>query len=260
MTEAVVLRADRDAIATLTLNRPAALNALNGEVFSQLRDHLTALAEDGGVRVVVLRGAGEKAFAAGADVKRVLELSAIEGSEFARFGQRVMRMLSDLPKPTIAAVQGFCLGGGFEMALSCDMIWAAEGSTFAFPEVTIGLLPGWAGTQRLARNVGQNRAQDLILSGRKIKAAEAAAMGAIARVLPGENFFDTVHTEALKIAAQAPTAQAMAKLLVLAAADTDLESGSRAEATAFGLAVGSQDAKEGIQALLEKRSPRFSGR
>ena len=190
----------------------------------------------------------------------MLELSALEGAEFARFGQRVMRMLSDLPKPTIAAVQGFCLGGGFEMALSCDMIWAADGSTFAFPEVTIGLLPGWAGTQRLARNVGQNRAQDLILSGRKIKAAEAAAMGAIARVLPAENFYEAVHTEASKIAAQAPKAQSMAKLLVLAAADTDLESGSRAEATAFGLAVGSQDAKEGITALLEKRTPTFTGR
>ncbi len=257
MSDELVLLDVKNAVCTLTLNRPKALNALNSDILECLGDRIEEIANNSSIRVVVLRGSGEKAFVAGADVKQMLTMTGFEGQAFSRFGQIVMRALSDLPVPTIAAVHGFCLGGGFELALSCDMIWTSDNSTFGFPEVSIGLLPGFAGTQRLSRSVGQNIAQDLILSARKIGAAEASQMGAVARVLPAEGFFDEVQKAAEKIAANAPQALALAKQLVFGAAETDLENGSRAEATAFGLAIASEDSTEGITALLDKRKPEF---
>lgn len=253
----VVSLAVADGVATLQIDRPEALNALNAEVLESLAVRLGEIRARADVSVVVLRGTGDRAFAAGADVKAMLPMNGPEGEAFSRLGQRVMRAMTDLAQPVVAAVHGFCLGGGFELALSADTIWAADNAVFGFPEVGLGLLPGFAGTQRFARAVGQVVAKDWILSARKVKAPEALQVGAVARVLPTEGFFEAVQTEAIKMAANGPLGMRYAKSLVLMASETDLENGSRAEASAFGLALGSAEAKEGITALLEKRPAQF---
>ena len=254
-----VSRTDSGAIRILTIERPDALNAINPDVIRAVAREALALREaaDSGIRVAILRGSGERAFAAGADVKAMLEMDATQGARFAREGQEAMLALTQAPIPVIAAVHGFCLGGGFELALSCDMIWAAENAVFGFPEVTLGLLPGFAGTQKIVRSVGANRAKDLVLSGRKILAPEALAMGAIARVLAADTFWDTVQNEASKLACNGPLGMQLAKDLVRMAQDVDADNGSRSEAYAFGVALGHHQAKEGIRALLEKRKPDF---
>lgn len=248
-----------NGVATLSLHRPEVLNALNSELLQAVAAASAVAGRREEVQVLVLRGAGDRAFVAGADVKEMVSMSSLEGEAFSRAGQEAMAVLGALDQTVIAAVHGFALGGGFELALACDLIWASPAARFGFPETSLGLIPGFAGTQRLVRATGVQAARDLILSARRIDAMEALRMGAIARLVDAGDFFATVQAEAEKIAVLGPKARSWAKKLINAATETDLYNGSRAEAAAFGLILGAHDAREGITALLEKRKATFNG-
>ncbi len=246
-------------VATITINRPKALNALNPATLDELMRCAGEVRDGGAVRALVITGAGEKAFGAGADIAAMVTMSAIEGRAFARRGQAVMQAIEDLPFPVIAAVNGFALGGGLELALSCDLIVAAESAKFGQPEINLGIIPGFGGTQRLARRVGIGPARLMIYSGDMINADEALRLGLVNRVVaPGE-----LQREARKLAdslvAKAPVALQQAKAAINLGADVDLRDGCQYEAEAFAVAFGTEDRAEGMRAFLEKRRPAFKG-
>lgn len=252
---ATVLAERRDAVLLLTIDRPAALNALNREV---LDDLAAAIAAREDARAVVITGSGAKAFVAGADIAAMAELDPVAASRFAAAGQELTTALEALPIPVIAAVNGFALGGGCELALACDLVLAAPNAVFGQPEVRLGVIPGFGGTQRLVRRVGPMRAAELIFSGRNVKAEEAVAMGLALRIA------DPVVDEAVKlgnaIAAMGPAAVGLAKRAVRAAEDADLRVGLQLERELFALCFATADQKEGMRAFLEKRPARFVGR
>ena len=248
-----LLYATHDAIATITLNRPKVRNALNVATVEELGAAFEQVKNDDGIRVVVLTGAGDKAFAAGADISEIASLSEAEGTEFSRRGQGVFDAIESLGRPTIAAINGYALGGGCELAMACTMRVASETAVFGQPEVKLGLIPGYGGTQRLPRIVGRSHALHLLLTGESISATEALRIGLVDRVVPSAELGETVAELARKMVVNAPLA---VRYCMEAVSRGELQ----AEAMLFGKSCGTADMKEGTRAFLEKRAPRFEGK
>jgi enoyl-CoA hydratase len=255
------LHLDRaDGVATITLDRPKQLNALDAATLRELARAIRDLRRDGGVRAVVVTGAGEKAFSAGADIAAMAAMSAAEGHAYSRLGHDVLARLEALPVPVIAALNGVALGGGLELALACDLIVASEKARLGQPEINLGLMPGFGGTQRLVRRIGQTRAREIIYLGHMVEAEEALRVGLVNRVVPPAALAAEAARLAADLAAKAPLALAQAKRATAVAADADLETGCRYEVEAFGVAFAAEDRVEGLTAFLEKRPPVWKGR
>jgi enoyl-CoA hydratase len=250
-----------DGVAVITLNRPAVLNALSTALLAELADALRALEADRDVRAAIVTGAGEKAFAAGADIAEFKQVDgAVEGAEFARRGQAVFATIARIRIPVIAAVNGFALGGGCELALACDIRLASENARFGQPEVNLGLLPGYGGTQRLTRLTGMGAAMYLCLSGEMIDAQEAFRIGLVQKVMPQASLLDEARRLAAVIASKAPLAVEAAKRAIVAGAEMSLDQGTEVEALHFGSMMTTEDFREGTAAFLEKRKATFAGR
>jgi enoyl-CoA hydratase len=249
-----------DAYAVVTLNRPKVMNALNRTLFTELDDAFTALAAESGVRAVILTGTGEKAFAAGADISELASLSATEGQQLARRGQAVFRRIETCGKPVIAAINGFALGGGCELAMACTIRIASDRARLGQPEVKLGLVPGYGGTQRLPRLVGKGAAMKLLLTGDMVGAEEAFRIGLVDEVVPAEALLARAETLARAIAQQAPLAIAGCIQAVEGGYDLPLDSALELEASLFGLACATEDKAEGTKAFQEKRAPVWRGR
>lgn len=257
---AVVLVERHDHVAVLTLNRPDKLNALNAEVLSSLELILSDLKADDSVRSVVITGSGPKAFAAGADISELHEQDAVRGRLFAERGQRVFNAIERFGKPVIAAVNGFALGGGCELAMACHIRFASTTARFGQPEINLGIIPGYGGTQRLARLVGQAKALELILSGDMVNAEEAHRLGLVNRLYDPESLMTQAQSFASALAGKAPLALYACLEAVQAAEDLSGLEGMYAEASIFGRTCGTEDFKEGTRAFLEKRTAEFAGR
>ncbi|NIM51507.1 MAG: crotonase [Gemmatimonadales bacterium] len=246
-------------VATLTINRPDKLNALNASVRREFVESLGLLQATDAVRVVIVTGAGDKAFVAGADIKEFEDRAAVEQFRVMK-GFEIFEATDAFPKPTIAAINGFCLGGGCELAMACDIRIASDKARLGQPEVNLGILPGGGGTQRLPRLVGLGNAFKLLYTGDLIPAAEALRMGLVDEVVPHEAVRERVQELASKIAQKSPVALQLIKEAVRASVRAPLDEGIRLETTLFGLAFSSEDKEEGIKAFLEKRQPDFTGR
>ncbi len=257
MDEALILLEDDGPVRIVRLNRPRVLNALNTAVMERLSAELLAAGRDDSVRVVVLTG-NERAFAAGADIAEMQGKSSVDMLDSAQIN--AWEALARFPKPLIGAVAGWALGGGFELALACDLLVAAENARFGQPEINIGVMPGAGGTQRLTRAVGKVRAMELVLGGRPIDAATALSWGLVNRVVPVEHCLPDAVAWAKELAAGPPVAQRLAKESVLFAFESPLESGLRHERRLFTELFATADQKEGMEAFLQKRPPDFRGR
>ena len=261
MTYATLLYAvAEDGIATVTVNRPDKLNALNATVISELAQVVARIAADRDVRGVVLTGAGSKAFVAGADINELAAVDGNTGADVAAKGQAAFRAIEQLNKPVVAAVNGFALGGGCELAMACHIRLAAPNARFGQPEVKLGLIPGYGGTVRLPRLVGRGRALELLLSASVIDADEAARIGLVNRVVPADQLLEAASALLRTILAQGPLAVALCLETVDRVLDTTIDDGLAIEATMFGRACASDDKAEGTRAFLEKRPPVFSGK
>ncbi|MDY0131629.1 MAG: enoyl-CoA hydratase-related protein [Desulforegulaceae bacterium] len=252
-----ILYSEKGKVAFITFNRPKALNALNNALLKELKVALDTLDNNENIRVLVLSGSGEKAFVAGADISELQSMDPEQGRKFADLGQSVMDKIGALKIPVIAAVKGFALGGGSEMALSCDFIYAADNAVFGLPEVTLGLIPGFGGTQRLPRLIGKNRAKEFILTAKRIKAEEALELGLVNKVCSLEELDSSVEKTADKIASLGKWTLSAVKEAVDKGMDVDLKSGCLIEKNVFSLCFATKDAKEGTTAFLEKRPPKF---
>ncbi len=248
------------SLTIVTINRPQALNALNSATLQELSAVFTNLAQDSETLVVVITGAGEKAFVAGADIAEMRGLNALEGREFGRLGQGVMEEIENLSQPVIAAVNGFALGGGLEIAMACDIRLAAENARFGQPEVGLGITPGFGGTQRLPRLVGAGLAKQLIFSGDPIDANEAYRIGLVNKVVPLANLLPEAKALANRIAGKAPVAVRLSKAAINEGLNMDQARGIAHEAELFGLCFATADQKEGMGAFIEKRKPVFKAR
>src|SRR5580700_3039712 len=255
-----VLYEKKDAIAYVTVNRPKVLNALNTPTWKDLRTAFEDARDDATVRGVILTGAGNKAFIAGADIGELAQATGFDAEQSSRFGQRVLDLIENLGKPVIAAVNGFALGGGCETAMACTVRLAVETAKFGQPEVTLGLVPGGGGTQRLPRLVGKGRALQLILSGEMISAQEAYRIGLVNEIVPAADLITRAETILRKIASNAPIAIKFALEAANKGMDTSQGEGLLLEASYFGLCAATEDKKEGTTAFLEKRAPQFRGR
>jgi enoyl-CoA hydratase len=260
MEYSTLLLETSDGITTLTINRPRALNSLNSDVIRELECALYELDLDAAVKAVVLTGAGEKSFVAGADIKEMSELSAFEAHDFARRGQRLMLLINKMRKPVIAAVNGYALGGGLELALACDFIYASEKAKFGFPEVGLGVIPGFGGTQNLARLIGPNKANELVFSGRIISAAQAHSWGIVNELFPPEELLAKALATAREIAGKGLLGVASAKDAIVNGMNMSKEDGFRYEAALFGVLFATGDQREGMGAFLEKRTATFTGK
>jgi enoyl-CoA hydratase len=242
------------------VNRPEAMNALDVGTLTELRDRLREHADDPGTLVVVLTGEGDKAFVAGADIKYMSELDPPEAKEWGDLGHEAARLLETMPKPAIAAVNGFALGGGCELALACDFRYAASTAKLGQPEVNLGIIPGWGGTQRLARAVGLGVAKELVLTGRMVDAPEALRIGLVNAVFEPEELLGKTMETARALAAKGPLALAAAKVALNRALAGDHAENLEREAADFAALFSSEDAKEGMTAFAQKREPEFKGR
>lgn len=251
---------DSMATAMVTLNRPGKLNALNDEMIAELGAALEELEQDPSVRVVIVTGAGEKAFAAGADIEELSTLNALQAVAKSERGQVLMFHMGTISKPVIMAINGFALGAGCELAMAGDIRIASDRAKFGQPEINIGIIPGYGGTQRLPRLVGKGLALDLLLSGRTIDAQEALRIGLVDRVVSHEKLLAEVKSLAGEIAAKAPIAVGLIKKCVYVGMETDAKSGCSFESLQFGAACTTEDQKEGARAFLEKRKPVFQGK
>jgi len=248
----------QDRIATLTANRPDKLNALNGRLIGELGEAIEEAQSRDDVAAVILTGAG-RAFIAGADISELAGLSAVEGKRLARRGQEIFRRFETSPKPTVAAVNGFALGGGCELAMACQIRIAAEGAKFGQPEVKLGLIPGYGGTQRLPRLVGRGRALQLLLTGEMIDAPEAFRIGLVNRVVAADQLLPAAVTMIQQMLMNAPLGLAACIDVVDRGQEMPLDDALALEATQFGVLVTTKDTAEGTHAFLEKRPPRFTG-
>lgn len=255
-----VLYAKVGSIAHITVNRTKVLNALNHGTWADLRTALLDVQDDAAVRGVILTGAGDKAFIAGADISELAHVSAVEAEESSSFGQEVLNLIENLGKPVVAAINGFALGGGCETAMACTIRIASENAKFGQPEVKLGLLPGGGGTQRLPRLVGKGRALQLILSGELISAQEAYRIGLVNEVVPAAEVISRAEAILNQILANAPIAVKYSLEAVNKGLETSQSEGQALEASFFGLCAATEDKKEGTSAFLAKRAPRFQGR
>jgi len=255
-----VLYEKKDSIAYVTLNRPKVLNALNTPTWKDLRTVFEDSRDDTAVRGVILTGAGDKAFIAGADISELAEVTAVEAEKSSSFGQAVLNLIENLGKPVVAAINGFALGGGCETAMACTVRVASENAKFGQPEVTLGLIPGGGGTQRLPRLVGKGRALQLILSGETINAREAYRIGLVNEVVQAGELIKRAEAILKKISTNAPIAVTYALEAVNRGMEMSQSEGLALEASYFGLCAATEDKKEGTSAFLEKRAPRFLGR
>ena len=245
-------------VAVVTLNRPEALNAFDSHQIERVTDAFRSLRENRAVRAVVLTGAGDRAFAAGADIKQMAELTELEGLAFGRRGHLMVSTIETLPQPVVAAVNGFALGGGCEVALACDIRIASDRAVFGQPEVGLGIPPGWGGTQRLTRLVGPGLASELILTGRRVKADEALRLGLVNAVHAPDELMPRALELAASIAKNGPTAVRSAKRLIQLAFNGQQASGLESELHLFGRSFGTPEQREGMRAFLAKRPPAFS--
>jgi len=262
MSSDILVVEEDGPLVVATLNRPDKLNALDFALLAAigaLVSELAARPTKTRPRVLVVTGSGDKAFAAGADIAAMSALAPEEARAFSEHGQRVGRALEEAPFPSIAAVNGFALGGGAELALACDFIYASERARFGQPEVGLGLLPGFGGTQRLARRVGVGRARELVYTGAVIDAARAKEIGLVNEVIPHAELLEKTKVVGRVIASKAPLSVAAAKRLVLRGSEISLEAALELETLAFGAAFATKDAREGVEAFLAKRPPKFQG-
>jgi enoyl-CoA hydratase len=250
---------NRGAVRTITVNRPDKLNALNRETLNELTIAFAQAAQDDGVRAVVLSGAGEKAFVAGADIAEMNGYTPTQAQSFSRTGQRLMSSIERLGKPVIARIQGFALGGGMELAMACHLRVVSEKAKFGQPEINLGLIPGFGGTQRLLRLAGRGAALELCLTGAPINAQRAYELGIVSRVVAPESLDETVNALADQLAAAAPLAVAGILDAVLQGGETAIDQGLEFETQGFALAFSTEDMREGTSAFLEKRKPQFTG-
>lgn len=260
MTYTTLLFEKRDGIAFVTINRPEKLNALNRSVMEELHACFEGIANDEEIRSVILTGAGEKAFVAGADINELAVQTPVQGKETSLFGQRVLNAIENLGKPVIAAVNGYAFGGGCELAMACTLRIASENARFGQPEVKLGIVPGYAGTQRLARLVGKGRALEIILSGEAITAQEAYRIGLVNQLVAAKELMVAAETLARKIMANGPLAVKLALEAVNHGMEMTQREGEFLEATLFGLCCTTEDMKEGTRAFLEKRPAKFVGK
>jgi len=254
-----IILEEKESVAMITFNRPKVLNALNSALLEELSHALEKIEKQESIRVLILTGAGEKAFVAGADIAELATLTPLSAKHFAKRGHEILHRLQALPIPVIAAVNGFALGGGTEIAMACDFIYASENAAFGQPEINLGLIPGFGGTQRLPRRINIARAKELIFTGAMIKASEAAEIGLVNKVFPPEKLMEEVMKTASVIASKGRVALRAAKETVNAGLDMDLYNGCRIEVDAFALCMASPDAREGTSAFLEKRKAVFIG-
>jgi enoyl-CoA hydratase len=258
--EPPVLVARDGAVATVTINRPAVRNALNDATLGAIDDAIAALDADSEVRVILITGAGEKAFIAGADINELSRATAVTGRILAQRGQAVFDRIAAAGKPVIAVINGFCLGGGCELALACAFRFAADTAEIGQPEINLGIIPGYGGSQRLPRLIGRDKALDLILTGRRVPAAEALALGLVTRVYPAATLRAEALAFAREIAAKAPLAVRYALDAVRAGLEQPLDEAIAHEAALFGLVAATDDMREGTRAFLEKRPAQFTGK
>src|SRR3989442_1023432 len=248
------------AVAIVTINRPKVLNALNARTLDELRRVVLDLEHDDGFRVVIVTGAGEKSFVAGADINELAVQTPTGGRELALTGQHVLDTIESMGKPVIAAINGYALGGGCELAMACTLRLAADTAKIGLPEVTLGILPGYAGTQRLARLVGKGKAMELVLTGAPIGADEAARIGLVNRVVPAAELMKEARALARQLADRAPIAVQYIISAINKGLEMPFEEACVFEATLFGLTASTSDMREGTRAFLEKRKPAFTGR
>lgn len=249
-----------EGIARIILNRPEALNAVNSETISEVLQALENIEKDEKVRVVILTGAGEKAFSAGADIKAIKEMSPLKAREFSKLGQKLCFTLQNLGKPVIAAIKGYALGGGLELAMACDLRIASENVRMGQTETNIGLIPGWGGTQMLTRLVGATKAKELIFTGKMVDAKTAEKLGLVNIVVSTDKFEETIRQIAKELVSRAPVALKVAKSLINKGVETSLDVALALESEGFGIVASSEDLKEGISAFIEKRKPIFKGK
>jgi len=247
-------------IRTVTINRPDKLNALNRRTLHELDEAVDQAGKDLDVRVLVITGAGEKAFVAGADITEIRNQSATEARRFSQLGQDLMSRIENLDKPVIASIRGFALGGGMELALACHLRIASASARLGLPEIKLGIMPGFGGTQRLVRLVGTTRALGMVLSGEPIDADRALDLGLVNQVIPADQLDQTVRTLAAALAAAAPEAVRGILQAILRGAETSMETGLALETARFALCCATEDMREGTQAFLDKRQAKFSGR
>jgi enoyl-CoA hydratase len=244
-------------VATVTINRPASLNALNKETLEELLTCFKQFSQDDKTKVIILTGSGEKAFVAGADISFMQNLTAHEGRKFGKLGHLVMNTIENTPQPVIAAINGFALGGGCELALACDMRFASDNAKFGQPEVNLGVIPGFGGTQRLPRLIGKGLANELLLTGNIIDSTEAVRIGLINRVYNQTELLSACQTIAKTIAIKGSMAVRLCKEAVNHGVEMDLDRGCAYEADLFALCFASDEQTEGMTAFLEKRAPKF---
>ena len=251
---------NKDGILIITIDRPKVLNALNAQTVGEIGQAFEAARDDDSVKCVILTGGGEKAFVAGADINELAQMTPITGKATAEKGQRVFRAIERFPKPVIGAINGFALGGGCELALACHMRIASENAKLGLPEVTLGIIPGYGGTQRMARLLGKGKALELILTGDRIGAEEAERIGLVNKVVPADQLMATCEELARKIATRGPLAVRAAIEAVMSGSEMPFDEGQLLEATLFGLLASTEDMKEGMAAFLEKRQAEFRNR
>ncbi len=249
----------KDSILTITIDRPKVLNALNAQTVGEIWSAFEAARDDASVKCVILTGCGEKAFVAGADINELAQMTPITGKATAENGQRVLRAIERFPKPVIAAINGFALGGGCELALACHIRIASEKAQMGLPEVSLGIIPGYGGTQRMARLLGKGKALELILTGDRVGAAEAERIGLVNKVVPADQLIGAAEEMAKKMASRGPLALRAAIEAVMSGSEMPFDEGQILEATLFGLLAATEDMKEGMGAFLEKRAANFKG-
>ena len=249
----------QDGVALVTINRPKVLNALSPDTLRELGEAVAEVRKNEDARVLVITGAGDKAFVAGADISEFPKMNVLQAKMFAEEGHKVFFALEDLPIPVIACVNGFALGGGCEMAMSCDFIYASDQAKFGQPEINLGIIPGFGGTQRLARLVGRAKAKELCMTGEQITAQEAKDIGLVAQTFPATDLADAAMKTARGLAGKGQVALRAVKTTIDRGVEADLKTGCAFEVEAFGTSFSSQDAKEGASAFLEKRKPSFKG-
>ena len=249
-----------DGIAAITFNRPKALNAMNAETMTELLDAATICKKDDSIKVLILTGSGEKAFVAGADIAQMQDLAAADALKFMELGHDTLRLIETMPKPSIAAINGFALGGGTEICMACDIRFAAENAVFGQPEILIGLIPGWGGTQRLPRLVGMGLAKEMIMGGGQIDAKRAYEIGLVNKVMPADKLLEETRKFAKKLASMPAFAVKMAKYSINYGYDLALDNANKLEVECCAQCFSTQDQKEGMKAFLEKRKPNYTGR